>query len=215
MKPVSSFVRDVIDESEVALTAMAEGYLNFSAYAKLIQSEVQRRAKREVSVGSIVVALCRYEIDARKKHRITPQVRVESISTRSSLVEVTFSRTRANRSKLRALHENSHLVEADILTVTSGIREISLIVPADLKDELLKVFKGEKPTLLVEGLASLTLCFSERYLHVPNTIFALLRPLALNRINIVEVVSTYTEMTIVVAERDLQRAFGVMSGRAG
>ncbi len=214
MKPVSSFVREVIDESEVALTAMAEGYLNFSAYAKRIQSEVQRRAKREVSVGSIVVALCRYEIEARKKHRITPHVRLESISTRSSLVEVTFATSRANKVKLRGLYENPRLVEADVLTVTSGIREISLILPAELQEELLRVFKGEKPTLIAGDLASLTLRFSERYLHVPNTIFALLRPLALNRINIVEVVSTYTEMTVVIAEKDLQAAFGVMSGLA-
>jgi hypothetical protein len=48
-------------------------------------------------------------------------------------------------------------------------------------------------------------------LHTPNTIFALLRPLALNRINLVEVVSTYTELTVIVAEKNLQAAFFVLS----
>ena len=211
MKPIASHVREILDESEVALTAMVDGYLNLSAYAKKIQPEVQRRARREVSVGTVVVALCRYEIDARARSRLNPRVAIESVSTRSALAEITFARSPSTRSRLQALHENELLLEADVLTITSGVREISLILPAPLKDKALKVFKGHKPTLVVENLASLTLRFSPRYLNIPNTIFALLRPLALNRINIVEVVSTYTEITVIVRERDLQAAFAVLS----
>ena len=211
MKPIATYVREILDESEVALSAMVAGYLNLSAYAKSILPEVQRRARREVSVGTVTVALCRYEIDAKRRSRLTPQVRIESISTRSALAEVTFPRSRSNRARLRALHENESLLEADLLAITSGVREISLILPAALKAEVTRIFKGEKPTMVVEGLASLTLRFSPRYLNVPNTIFALLRPLALNRINIVEVVSTYTEITMIVAEKDLQPAFAILS----
>jgi hypothetical protein len=211
MRPIATHVREILDESEVALTAMVEGYLNLSAYAKKIQPEVQRRARREVSVGTIVVALSRYEIDARKRSRLTPRVAIESVSTRSALAEVTFLRTPVSRSKLRTLHENARLLEAEVLAVTSGVREISLILPATLIEDALKAFQGEKPTLVVENLASLTLRFSPRYLNIPNTIFALLRPLALNRINIVEVVSTYTEITMIVAQKDLQAAFAIVS----
>jgi hypothetical protein len=211
MRPVASFVREILDESEIALTALIEGYLNLSAYAKKIQPEVERRAKRDVAAGTIVVALCRYEIDAKKRTPLTPKVKIESISTRSALAEVTFTKSQANRNRLRALHENEKLADADLLTVTSGIREISLILPATLQGEVLKIFKGEAPTLVLENLASLTLRFPSRYLHTPNTTFALLRPLALNRINIVEVVSTYTELTVIVAEKDLQASFAVLS----
>ena len=112
------------------------------------------------------------------------------------------------------MYENEKLADADLLTITSGIREISLILPAALKGEVLKVFKGDKPTLIQEELASLSLRFPAHYLHTPNTIFALIRPFALNRINIVEVVSTYTELTVVVAEKDLQAAFAIMSKSA-
>lgn len=211
MSSVAGFVRDILEESEVALSALHDGYLNLSAYGRKIQPEVCRRARREVSVGSIVVALCRHDISVRKRSPLTPKVRVESISTRSGLVEVTFPRTHANRARLRALLEKGELGEADMLTVTSGIREISLIVTSALKPAVLKVFKGETPTLVVDNLAGLTVRFPAKYLTTPNTIFALLRPLALNRINIVEVVSTYTELTVIVAQKDLQGAFAVLS----
>lgn len=211
MRPVAAVVREIVDESEIALSALSDGVLNLSAYAKKIRSEVSRRAKKEVAVGTIVVALCRYEIDAKKRARLFPKVKIESISTRSALVEMSFTKTAATVRRLRTLHENEKLAEADLLTVTSGIREISLILPSTLKSEVAKVFKGEKTTLVQDQLASLSLRFPAHYLHTPNTIFALIRPLALNRINIVEVVSTYTELTVVVAEEDLQAAFAVMS----
>lgn len=211
MKPIAAVVREIVDESEVILTTLSSGVLNLSAYAKQIKSEVGRRAKKEVPVGTIVVALCRYEFDAKKRAPLCPKVKIESISTRSALAEVTFAKSATNKGRLRALHENERLSDADMLTVTSGIREISLIIPAALKPEVIKVFKGDKPTMVQDNLASLTLRFPSRYLHTPNTIFALIRPLALHRINIVEVVSTYTELTVVVAEKDLQAAFAVMS----
>jgi hypothetical protein len=211
MKPIAAVVREIVDESEVILTALSSGVLNLSAYAKQIKTEVARRAKKDVPVGTIVVALCRYEFDAKKRTPLCPKVKIESISTRSALAEVTFAKSATNKARLRALHENEKLSDADMLTVTSGIREISLIIPAALKPEVLKVFKGDKPTMVQDNLASLTMRFSSRYLHTPNTTFALIRPLALHRINIVEVVSTYTELTVVVAEKDLQAAFAVMS----
>jgi aspartokinase len=211
MKPVSSYVREIIDESEVALDALRDGILNLSAYAKKIRPEVARRARREVSLGTIVVALCRYEIDAKKRSPICPKVVIESISTRSALAEITFNKTTANRSRLRAIQENKKLAEADVLTIVSGVREISLIVPAALADELLKVFKNDEPTMVLNHLASITLQFSTKYINKPNTTFAMLRPLALQRINIVEVVSTYTELTVILAEKDLQLAFAVFS----
>jgi hypothetical protein len=117
----------------------------------------------------------------------------------------------ATRRKLRALYEESGFEEPDLLTITSGVREISLIIPSTLRSAVLKVFKGDTPTVVVEHLASLTIRFPAKYLNTPNTIFALLRPLALNRINIVEVVSTYTELTIVVAEKHLQATFAILS----
>lgn len=212
MRPVASFVREILNESEVALGALSEGYLNLSAYAKRIQPEVSRRAQKEVSVGSIVVALCRHEIDVKKRASLLPKIRLESVSTRTALVEVSFNKTHHTKACLRALHAHEKLSEAEVLTVTSGIREISVILPAVLKGEVLKIFKGEKPTIILENLASLTLCFAPKYINMPNTIFAMLRPLAWNRINLVEVVSTFTELTVVVAQKDLQTAFAVMSG---
>ena len=104
MRPIAAVVREIVDESEIALSALSDGVLNLSAYAKKIKSDVAHRTRKEVSVGAIVVALCRYEIEARKRARLFPKVKIESISTRSALVELTFPKNAANHRKLRALH---------------------------------------------------------------------------------------------------------------
>lgn len=211
MKPLAGYVREIIDESDVALDALRAGILNLSAYAKTIRAEVARRSRREVSVGTIVVALCRYEIDVKKGPPICPRIAIESISTRSGLAELSFSKSLENQKRLRSTQENKKLSEADVLTIVSGVREISLIVPAALTDEVRKIFRNDKPTMVLGQLASITLRFSPKYLSKPNTTFAMLRPLALKRINIVEVVSTFTELTVIVAEKDLQAVFAIYS----
>ena len=64
MKTVAAIVREIIDESEIALSALQAGILNLSAFAKKIQGDVSKRAQKNVTTGSIVVALSRYEYDA-------------------------------------------------------------------------------------------------------------------------------------------------------
>lgn len=210
-KSISGVVREVLDESEIALSALRAGILNLSAYGKEIRAEVSRRAKRDVALGTIVVALSRYEIDVGTRRPLCPKIRIESISTRSALAEVTFNKTSTARAKLRAIYEQKKLIDADFLTVTSGMREISIIAPAELVRDISSLFKGERPTSIVSNLAGITLRFSPDYQTTPNSIFAMLRPLALNHINLVEVVSTYTELTVVVAQKDLQATFAVFS----
>lgn len=211
-KTIAAHVREIVDQSEIALDALRDGILNLSAYAKKILPEISRRSKRQISHGSIVVALCRYEMEVKKKSPIYPRISIESISTRTALSEITFIKSSSNSTRLRSLQENPKLAAGDVFTIVSGIREISLIVPSTLAGEVLKVFKAELPILTLDKLASITLRFPAKYLHKPNTTFALLRPLALHRINIIEVVSTYTEFTIILSEKDLNLAFAIFNG---
>jgi hypothetical protein len=207
MKGVASCVREIVDESELALDAIRDGLLNLTAYAKKIRPEVIKRARRDVSTGSIVVALCRYEIDVKKRPPVCPKVEIESVSTRTGLTEITFNKNAQTQNQLRSLQADPRIIGADVVTIISGIRELSLIVPSALTADVLRAFEAEKPVLLLENLASITLRFPPQYINKPNTTFAMLRPLALRRINLVEVVSTFTELSIIVAQRDLQAVF--------
>jgi len=207
MIKVSDVVRDMTLSSEIALSALTDGYLNLSAFAKLIKPEVERRARKQVSTGSIVVALSRLSGSLKAQEPLVPQVELENLSVKSGLVEITFDKTRENRDRLEQLFQDKSFAAGDFFTLTHGIGELSIVVPEPLKNAVLAIYKDQKPKLILGNLASLTVRFDERYLLIPNVIFALLRPLALNRVDVVEIVSTFTELTFLLNQRDLNSAF--------
>lgn len=211
MIKVTEVVREVLFGSEIALSAMANGYLNLSSYAASIQPEVERHCRKPVRVGTVVVALSRLAktLDASKD--LVPEVEIRHIAAKTGLVELTFDKTRVNREKLQRLYQDNDFLSADFFTVTYGIGELSIVVPSNLKQAVLKLYAKQKPILLLEDLAALTVRFDETYIHIPNITFALLRPLAMRRINIVEIVSTYTELTFILHQSELKEAFVILS----
>ncbi len=207
MLKVADIVQEIVTDSEIAFSALTAGYLNLSAYAESIKSEVERKTHKQVRHGTIVVALSRLAKGLSKRAELLPAVKIENLAVRTGLTEIAFDRTKTNRLLLRNLYQNEQLMLADFFTVTHGVNELSIILPEDLTKAVLKLFGKEKPKLLLNHLASLTIRYDEGCLFTPNINYAVLRPLALKRINIVEVVSTYTELTFIVSERDLQEAF--------
>jgi len=211
MIKVADTVRAIINSSEVPRSALSDGYLNLSAYAKKIQREVSRRARKPVQVGTIVVALSRLAKSIEKSKRIVPPVELTSLSVKTGLAEIAFDKTKINRDKLQQLYQDKEFLSADFFTVTSGNTELAIVCPMHLQKAVRKYFGSQKPKLELDNLAGLTLRFDESYIDIPNQTFALVRPLALKRINIVEVISTFTELTFLLYQKDLQEAFATFT----
>ena len=211
MIKITTVVESIVGADEVAYTALSNGYLNLSAYAKHIGKEVERRAKKPVRAGSIVVSLSRLGRTLKKKKgSLLPAVIADNISVKSGLVELAFAKTRENRERLAGLYKNQQFQSAEFFTVTQGINEISIIVSEAFRPQVLAVYKRQKPKLSLDKLVAITICFSEQYIEVPNITFAMVRTLALHRINIVEIVSTFTELTFILHQSDLQRSFTLL-----
>lgn len=218
MLKVSTIVREIVLDSEPDQTALSRGVLNLTAYAKLIQADVERRTFKPVKLGSIVVALSRLAQEMHSEPRLLPDIHLDSLSVKSNLAEIAFSKTSENKARAQKLYGDKNFAQADFLTVTYGVGEISLFVPMGLVKSALMAFKPEKPKLVLDNLAALTVQFGEHYIDTPNMYYALLQRLAVRKINIVEVVSTFTELTLLVHQKELNSLFLLMNAltrRAG
>lgn len=206
MITVADVVEEIILESEIALTALSGGYLNLSAFAKTIKKEVEERSKKPVRVGTIVVALSRLTKKLGKQKALIPEVVVDEFTVKTPLVELSFERTNENIERLRKVYLEG-LPPNEFLDVTQSSSEITLIVNRDQLEKILKIFAKVKPKARLENLAAFTVKFKEEYIDEPNVIYALLRKLAIRKINIVEIVSTYTELTFILNANDIDDAF--------
>ncbi len=211
MRKVADIVRDIVFSSEPELTVLSRHTLNLSAYAKRIQPEVERLALKPVQLGTIVVALSRLSTELTVEDPLLPQIELHSIAVKSNLAEITFNKTAANKFRVQKLYSENELVQADFITITYGASEISIFAPMSLIQLILKQFSPDKPKLLLENLAALTVQFCEQYINTPNMYFALLRAIAVRKLNIVELISTYTELTFLVQQSDLNELFSMMN----
>ncbi len=211
MKKISVIVQEAIMSSETALTALAHGYMNLSAYAKIIKPEVQRQAMKQVSEASIVVALSRLYKSVKITGPVLPHVVLDNISVWSDLIEFSFEKTKDSQESLKRLYLDQSLSSADFFTVTHGIGEISIVVPKYLKKRVLAAYRNHTPKLVLENIASITIRFSEKYLNTPNVFYSLLHHFAMRRINIVEIISTYTETTFILSHKDLNDGFAIIN----
>jgi aspartokinase len=211
MKKISDSVFDIISGDEIALEAIRMGILNLSAYAKRIQRQISQNTYKSVSVSAIVTSLSRMRNKLLSVAPLRPTVIVKDLSIKSPLIEISYEKTNENvylASKLVA----SSFHAAGFFTITQGIGEISLIVSQELKNAILKHFHT-KPKGLYDRLVAVTLRFNEKeYIEVPNMIYALVATLAAKRINIIEVVSTFTEISFIVREKDMKETVDAFHG---
>jgi hypothetical protein len=65
--------------------------------------------------------------------------------------------------------------------------------------------------MIIRDLTGLTIRFDEADVHTPNLLHSLLQKFATEHLNIVELISTYTELTLLVTHKDTERAFSVLN----
>jgi hypothetical protein len=224
MRSVSTAVATIIQQDEIALEAMSRGILNLSAYAEEIQPEVEKITWKEVRKGTIVVALSRFLQELQAVHdskiknekaknlqSIRPKVYIDDISIRSPLCDISFEKTKLSQEATKKLLGSSlYKQHNSFFTVTEGVSEITLIAPQILYEAILDLYAEQpfatKPKASYQNLTGISVRFSEKYLSVPNVVYVLIGQLAVKRVNIIEVVSTFTELAVIVQEHDTDKA---------
>jgi len=192
-------------EDEIALTALQNGWLNLHAYALSIKPKIDSLTWKEVKVGSIVVALSRLAEKVKSSAPVRPKIVLDDVSLKLPLCDITFERTLATLEKARDMAVNLEYTNNQFLTITQSSNEITLIASED-KLDLIQQHFGVAPKAVFTNLVALTVRFPLSYLEVPNFIFAVLGILAQKHINIIEIVSTLTELSMIINNEDMTKA---------
>lgn len=211
MIKISAVVAEILESSEVASEAMRAGLLNLSAFADQIHPEVEARTFKPVKRASIVVALSRLAQHQQQVPSLKPNVTLDSVTIKSPLCDLTFEKTDRNLEKLKVLIRELSQREQQFLTLTQGTEEITIIADQENETEIRTIFET-KPKAAYTDLVGITVRFSEKYLQQPNTIYAILSMLAVKRINVIEIVSTYTELTVLIEKDNIQTTMELLQG---
>jgi len=210
MLKIADAVRDVVDHDPGLKTALAQNLLNLSQVARHIRSTIEARTHKPVQVGAITMALSRLREELAPLES-APNLRLaDRITVQRGLVVFTFPNAAQVHSGLLDLQARTRR-DRRYLTITEGIREITLIIEASVTDVVGETVPS-RPVRTVRGVASLSISLTERNLTTPGVLYRVLQPLALQGVNLVEVASTTSEFHVYLAEEQVMLALDSLYG---
>ncbi|MBI2888680.1 MAG: hypothetical protein HYY10_02025 [Candidatus Liptonbacteria bacterium] len=210
MIKIQPIVRDIVMGEIEAYIALTNGYMNMSGYASRIRPAVEALAKKQVTVNGLVVSLSRLRKEFKKEKPLIQEVAITNITTKLPLSEIIYENANMSIDKLESFHKKISIAREDFFTTTVSTTELSVVCSSGMANKVLKHF-GVKPKFVAHNLAAVGISFDPKHFTIPNTLFSLVSVIARARINIAEIVSTYTELIFIVAEKDFSRTVSLFS----
>jgi hypothetical protein len=129
---------------------------------------------------------------------------------KTNLCDIVVQKSTNALSKLKQIQALVSYEKGDVLNMIHGTTEISIITNQRYKDKVLKLLKDEKIINIEENLVSLSLRFSKEFFYTPGVISSIIRKLAWEGVNIFEIVSTFTELTIITGKKDAMKGYNAL-----
>lgn len=212
MITVPQLVETLIKSSPILSESVEEGLVNYSSLARKLKPDIEASLYKEVTLGSIIMALKRLKINepSRKNELRTALSKITDLSVRSNLISLTFINSPTLFTNQSALLDYAAKEPNSFLTISHGIYETTIFVSRNLSDKALEVFQNESLKLKTENLSSITLILPETAINTPGIHFSVFKKLFSRGINVFETASSFTELTIFLRSEDTEAAFAVL-----
>lgn len=213
MITISQVVDNIVSRKPFLEQSLAENLINYSSLARSIQPEIEEKIGRPIKTSAIIMALKRYvpQVD----HLLNIQLERAAgsfgdITVRSQLSDYTFrispTLVQNQQNLLKILTEQEEV----FFTFSQGVYELNIVISSIFSDRLEEIFSGENMTSKLDNLSSVTMKLPINNVKMTGLYYHILKKIAWNKINIIEIISTTNEFTIIVEEKYVGDAFIVL-----
>lgn len=211
MVTISHLVKGIVEKKPFLEEALNRGIINYGALADVLLPEIEKELKKKVKHSAVMMALRRYSETAGKK--LLDKAKFEEdtdISMRSGLVEVTIVKTPGYADVVKKFYDFVDTRNGDFISVIQGVHEISVITNKKHEKDVLRCVKKADVKDVNRELSSLTINIPENSTETVGLFYVITRALSWENLPIVEIISTWTEMTYIFNTDDASKAFTVI-----
>jgi aspartokinase len=213
MKTVASCVEHIIKSHSFLEEGLSRQIINYSALANDLQKEVSQQLKKPVKTGAIMMALRRYNntLDLDKSLKLKKVINhLGDITLRSNLVDFTYKNSstliKSHSKILDKIKDNNHI----FYTFTRGIFESNLIISKSESKYVLEYFINEDQIELQENLSAISIKLPKNNSKIPGLYYHIFKQLAWEKVALHEVISTTNEITFLVEDEWVDKAFSII-----
>lgn len=213
MITISQLLENLIRQKPFLESALVEGLINISALARQLKPEIEKTLKKEVTEASVIMALKRFadQMDVSLHRKIEKASKgFGDIIVRSGLSEFTFKHSDTlieNQSRLIKIL----MAEKDLFyTISSGVFETTIVIGSSFAGEVQQIFKEETLIVSSASISSITLRLPKNNTVIPGLYYHIFKQIAWEGISILEAISTTNELSIILKDKDVDKAFSVL-----
>ena len=214
MLSIATKVEQIVSESAFLTEGITLGLINLSELARQLRPQLESDLWKPVGQAAVVMALRRLSErlpQAGQAQAILLAPRPGELTTRSELTLVTYRLSDDSNECQRALLALAERHPGSFVSVTRGVHEMLVVCSRPLIHLVESAFASERHIARVDNLTALTLRLHPDTLKTPGIYHAVLKKLAWNKINVVTLMCTFTELTVLLEQPQSGPAFAVLS----
>ena len=200
----------LLDRNPCILRNMRCGLINVRALANYLIKE----EKINTTIDAVISAIRRYNFDAYKAifnsaHKVIREP--TAISTRSPLAILSVVKDAEVQKILPRLYSGIQPDQGDVLRVMQGNRSVKIVIDGHNLERVKSLFSKKDILAIDENLGEI--CVHNMVPNgriTPGVLAISANELAINSINVLEIMSGSSEILWFVEERDIQRAYNVL-----
>ena len=212
MISISEVSKQLIQKTPFLEEALADDLINISSLARKLKPQIETILQKEVQLGAVIIAIQRMKPEF--SFAMSPGLKqfvnnMGDLIVRSGLMHFTFENSESlgmcQQELIKHIGENQAYY-----SVSRGIFETSLVVSNSLTNLVAEIFSKEKLLCQKRDLSSITLQLSRKRNETIGFYFYILKNLSVKKINIEELISTTNEFTVIIKDKDIDRAFSIL-----
>ena len=212
MITVPQATEKIIKRSRYLTEALSKDLINASSLVRYIRPDVESMVFRQVTQSSIMMALNRLTKEFKKERTSSPLFEdAPDMIVRSNLAIFYVKNSPTLLSSIVAVEEKSAQVQKKAL-FTFGRAE-TIILANKITSQVIKdILSKELISKQYENVSAITIHTPEMSMQTPGVLNLFIKSLAWEGINVLAVLTTETEITFVLENKDSNVAFSIFQG---
>jgi hypothetical protein len=218
MHSIANKVQQIVSESPFLTEGISLGLINLSELARQLRPQIESDLWKPVGQAAVVMALRRLSERLPQQgisHPIMLAPRLGELTTRTDLTISTYRLSDSSNECQRELLALAEPYPGTFVTVTRGVHEMLVVCSRPLTHIVEEAFGSERLLARVESLTALTLRLNPETRKMPGVYHAVLKKLAWEKISVVNMMCTFSEITVLLEHSQTGAAFSVLSQIVG
>lgn len=208
MVTIAHLTEKLVSEKPFLQEALYRKIVNYHGLAEELQPEIEALLQEKVKLSAIAIALHRYAEKLGetyvKKINWGPQAH---LSMKSEIIEISVKKTNSVFYLLPKMFESVNFEEGGTLNFINGNYDVSIVTNSQYKKRFLELLENEEIIEVNDNLVALSFRYAPELRRTPGLLHQMIRLLAWENINILELVETMAESIFILSEDDSLRAF--------